>query len=61
MKELLKNLCLEFGPSGLEDAVKATIKAKLEELSTPECEIIEDNLGGIYFHIPNSILHFVLI
>ena len=54
MKELLKKLCLEFGPSGFEDGVKAIISAKLKELSTPECEIIEDNLGGIYFHIPKK-------
>lgn len=54
MKELLKELCLAFGPSGYEDSVKAIIKARLEKVATPACEIIEDNLGGIYFHIPKN-------
>ena len=54
MKELLKKLCLEFGPSGFEDGVKAIISARLKELSTPECEIIEDNLGGIYAAVGNK-------
>ena len=54
MKELLNEMCLAFGPSGFEDSVKAIIKARLEKIATPECEIIEDNLGGIYFHIPKK-------
>lgn len=54
MKNLLKELCLAFGPSGYEYDVKAIIKARLEAIASSECEIIEDNLGGIYFHIPKK-------
>ncbi len=54
MKQLLKKLCLEIGPSGLEDNVKSQIRAELEKNMTDGSEIIEDNLGGIYFHIPRQ-------
>lgn len=54
MREILKKLCLELGPSGYEDRVKAIIKAELEKNKIAGAEIIEDNLGGIYLHIPRA-------
>lgn len=46
---LLRELCLEFGPSGCEDRVRAMIEKKLGEI-----EYKTDRLGNIIVRIPNE-------
>ena len=54
MKEILKKLCEAFGPSGYEDGVKEIIKDYIG-YSLPEgCEMIEDRVGNLYFHVKGT-------
>lgn len=50
MKELLKELSLEFGPSGCEDRVREKIKQKIADY-IDGYEVIEDGLGNLIIHI----------
>lgn len=54
MKEILRELCLAFGPSGYEDGVRAIIERELSSVMPRDSEIIRDALGGIYLHIKNE-------
>ena len=54
MKELLKNLSEEFGPSGYEDRVRSMIREYIERDLPTNCEIAEDRVGNLYFHVINK-------
>lgn len=54
MKKLLKELCLAFGPSGLECKVREIIERELRASLSDNAEIFYDALGGIYYHIKNE-------
>lgn len=54
MKELLKELCCAFGPSGFEGAVRKIVERELSENKIENSELMTDNLGGIYLHIKNE-------
>ena len=50
MKELLKRLSLEFGPSGCEDRVREMIKQEISSY-IDGYEVIEDGLGNLIVHV----------
>lgn len=54
MKQILKELCLAFGPSGYEDEVRAIIERELAPALSDGAELIRDTLGGVYLHIKNE-------
>ncbi len=54
MKEILKKLSEAFGPSGYEDGVKAIIKEYIGNDLPHNCEVIEDRVGNLYFHVKNA-------
>ncbi len=51
MKEILKKLSEAFGPSGYEDGVKAIIKDYIGTALPKGCEVMEDRVGNLYFHV----------
>ncbi|MBQ8546483.1 MAG: M20/M25/M40 family metallo-hydrolase [Clostridia bacterium] len=50
MKQLLKKLSLEFGPSGCEDRVREAIKEEIKDYIVGK-EAIEDGLGSYIVHM----------
>lgn len=48
--ELLRALCLEFGPTGCEHNVAAMIEAQLGDI----CEIRRDRMDNVLAHLPGS-------
>lgn len=51
LNELLKELSLEFGPSGYEDMVKAKIREKISHCVDENSELYEDKVGNLIYHI----------
>ncbi len=49
--ELLRELCLAFGPSGCENAVAELIMKKAEPFGYP---YTYDNMGNLVYHIPSE-------
>jgi len=52
MKDLVKRLSEEFGPSGYEDRVKELIRKEITPYLPEDVEIVEDNFGSMLVHIP---------
>ena len=52
MKDLVKRLSEEFGPSGYEDRVKALIKEEIAPFLPENVEVSEDAFGSLIVHIP---------
>ena len=52
MKDLVRRLSEEFGPSGYEDRVKALIKEEISPYLPENAEVSEDAFGSLIVHIP---------
>ena len=48
--ELLRALCLEFGPTGCEHNVAAMIEAQLRGV----CEVKRDRMDNVLAHLPGN-------
>ena len=54
MKELLKELSLAFGPSGIEDPVREIVEKYIKENMPKDAVLSYDNHGGLFLHVKNE-------